>query len=221
MLVGVVVGGLAILGYATAKKVAPYWALAVALPLLLAVAVVGDLWFRNSEMTDLVAATEASENVMEEGWIDARREVWNEYEEEADRLARREREATGIDNAHLREGVRQAQADLARQLFDDLRALADDAQTDLIVARERIQRLDFAPWHSAAQQARDTMLSHVDAWILYMDDWRTLPDGAERWPPGSPEIDATFDIAEADYRDAISWWPGSDLEERVDGIFAE
>ncbi|GIG20035.1 hypothetical protein Cch01nite_07590 [Cellulomonas chitinilytica] len=161
---------------------------------VLAALVVGDWFWRNVEMSHLLADVRASEVPME--GFNARASSASKT------LDQKGNATTDDDRAEFRKTVNDA---------------ADFNGASLIAATGALEDEWFAPWHVAQRRARDRYLDHARVWTTALHEYGAEP---EHWGDSHAEISGTFQYAERTMRAALGPVPLFGNAQKVDDIFA-
>ncbi|MFC8796435.1 hypothetical protein ACFT2C_01770 [Promicromonospora sp. NPDC057138] len=106
------------------------------------------------------------------------------------------------------------QEELATALMADVPGLAEDARTDVLVAKEDAKAVTL-PDGGRLDLARDAYVAHMDAWIAEYEQAMVAPAGVVEI---EPRVNETFDSAVAAFERTDL---DSDREERVDELLAD
>ena len=103
--------------------------------------------------------------------------------------------------------------------LEEMRQTARERHRNLLVATNDVEQVRVAPWHSSIARAQQSYERHAQAWSEHLGEWTAFvgPD----LPTADGEINASFDIAENDFLDALTLFPLFDLRSRVEDIFSE
>lgn len=100
----------------------------------------------------------------------------------------------------------------------ELQRIAGASATELNAINTRIQAIDVLPWFDDIAAARNSYISHNEAWQSYLTD---AAQDANAWFGDYPQIDLTWKLVAPYLRAAVPSPALLSLEERVAGVLSE
>lgn len=161
----------------------------------------GDWLLRNREMAQLLDAVENSEQVTMTG---------------SDEI----NEVVRSANARLTQSYFQEHPYERSVLLSEVQASIRDAASmgaeEVVDTSDHVASVSVLPWHRSVQRAKSRYLDHAETWEAH---FTAVAGNAERLSDETPQISATFKIAERAFDEALTPYALFGAQERVDAIF--
>lgn len=105
---------------------------------------------------------------------------------------------------------------IAALWVEEVESVANDVATDVLLIEPDIRETFVLPWHRRIRRSRTTYLNHLHVW--QQEFTRAVKDGNSYFQ-AEPRIAATFELAEREFKQAVTPFPVFHLRSRVDYVF--